>query len=143
MTQSERQIYLIRELRNEQPNYRDIQIPTDKQEQKELLRSLFNVRMPEPISDDFLKIQDEYLQEETARKGITDIAGCWAVSVLATAALITPFTPMPGYSFGLLVQNSCASRGMKKQQEKPRLQRRLICPVIMSCIPSVRLSTAD
>lgn len=74
MTQSERRIYLIRELLKEQPRCQDIQIPTDKQEQKNLLRSLFNVRMPEPISDDFLKIQDEYLQEETERKGITDIA---------------------------------------------------------------------
>lgn len=74
MTQSERRIYLIQELLKEQPRYQDIQIPTDKQEQKNLLRSLFNVRMPEPISDNFLKIQDEYLQEETERKGITDIA---------------------------------------------------------------------
>lgn len=72
--QSEKRIYLIRELLKEQPRFRNIQIPTDKQEQKNLLRSLFNVRMPEPISDDFLKIQDEYLQEETERKGITDIA---------------------------------------------------------------------
>lgn len=74
MTQSERRIYLIRELIKEQSRYQNIQIPTDKQEQKNLLRSLFNVRMPKPISDDFLKIQDEYLQEETERKGIMDIA---------------------------------------------------------------------
>jgi len=74
MTQSERQIYLITELLKEQPRYRNIQIPTDKQEQKNLLRSLFNVRMPQPISDDFLAVQDEYLQEETRRKGITDVA---------------------------------------------------------------------
>lgn len=74
MNQSERRIYLIKELLNEQPKYRDIQIPTDKQEQKNLLRSLFNVRMPEPVSAYFLKIQDEYLQEETKSKGIMDIA---------------------------------------------------------------------
>lgn len=74
MTQSERRIYLLLELLKEQPGYLKIQIPADKQEQKNLLRSLFNVRMPAPVSDDFLRIQDEYLQEETARKGITDIA---------------------------------------------------------------------
>ncbi|MCM1543377.1 MAG: macro domain-containing protein [Blautia sp.] len=74
MIQSERRIYLIRELLNEQPDERDIQIPTGKQEQKNLLRSLFNIRMPKPISADFLKIQDEYLQEEITDKGITDIA---------------------------------------------------------------------
>lgn len=73
MTQSERRIYLLRELLKEQPRYQSIQIPADEQEQKHLLRSLFNVRMPDPVSGDFLKIQDEYLQEETARKGITDI----------------------------------------------------------------------
>lgn len=74
MNQSERRIYLIKELLNEQPKYRDIQISADKQEQKNLLRSLFNVRMPKPVSANFLKIQDEYLQEETKRKGIMDIA---------------------------------------------------------------------
>ena len=39
-----------------------------------LLRSLFNIRMPGPISDGFLKIQDEFLQEEIRNKGITDIS---------------------------------------------------------------------
>ena len=31
-----------------------------------------NIRSPRPISDEFLKIQDEYLSEEVARKGVTD-----------------------------------------------------------------------
>lgn len=74
MTKSERQIYLIKELLHEQPRYSDIEIPTDEQRQKNLLRSLFNVRMPQPVSDEFLKIQDAYLQEEIAQKGITDFA---------------------------------------------------------------------
>ncbi len=33
-----------------------------------------NVRVPQQISDDFLTMQDEYLREELAQKGITDIA---------------------------------------------------------------------
>ena len=74
MTQSERRMYLLRELLDEQPRYRDLQISSDEQKQKNLLRSLFNVRMPGPVPEDFLKIQDAYLQEETARKGITDMA---------------------------------------------------------------------
>lgn len=74
MTQSERRLYLIRELLKEQPQYQDIQIPAGRQEQKHLLRSLFNVRMPAPVSDEFLAIQDAYLQEETAEKGIIDLA---------------------------------------------------------------------
>ena len=33
-----------------------------------------NIRPPRPVSDQFLRIQDEYLREEAARKGITDAA---------------------------------------------------------------------
>lgn len=71
MTQEEKRIYLIKELLNEQPQYREMEIPQDEREQKILLRSLFNLRMPKPASEEFLKIQDKYLQAETAAKGIT------------------------------------------------------------------------
>ncbi|MCM1046620.1 MAG: protein-ADP-ribose hydrolase [Candidatus Gastranaerophilales bacterium] len=74
MTQAERRIFLIKELLHEQPKYRDMDIPTHAQEQKNLLRSLFNVRMPRPVSEEFLKVQDAYLQTETAQKGIADLA---------------------------------------------------------------------
>lgn len=74
MTQKERRIYLIRELLKEQPRYRDIKIPKNEQEQKRLLRSLFNVRMPQEVSREFLEVQDAYLQTATAEKGITDLA---------------------------------------------------------------------
>ncbi|MCD7771935.1 MAG: protein-ADP-ribose hydrolase [Oscillospiraceae bacterium] len=74
MTQSDRRLYLIKELLAEEPQYQGYEIPEDEYSQKRLLRALFNVRLPKPISDEFLKIQDEYLQEETYRKGITDIA---------------------------------------------------------------------
>ncbi len=74
MTQAERRIYLIHELLLEQPQYSDIEIPEDEQEQMNLLRSLLNIRMPLPVSDDFLKVQDAYLQEETEKKGITDLS---------------------------------------------------------------------
>ncbi len=74
MTQSERRIYLIGELLKEQPGYRNMEIPQDEQEQKRLLRSLFNVRMPRAVSREFLEIQDAYLQAETAKKGITNLS---------------------------------------------------------------------
>ena len=61
MTQTERRRYLIQALLEERPEYADIQIPPDVPEQRRLLRSLFNVRMPWPISEDFLKVQDAYL----------------------------------------------------------------------------------
>ncbi len=73
MTQKERRLYLIRELLEEQPRYARMEIPEDEANQKRLLRSLFNIRMPQPVSPDFLKVQDAYLQEETRRKGITQL----------------------------------------------------------------------
>lgn len=72
MTHNEKGIALIKELLAELPQYRDMQIPTGEDEQKRLLRSLMNIRSPRPISDSFLELQDEYLTEEVARKGITD-----------------------------------------------------------------------
>lgn len=71
MTQAEKRIYLITELLNESREYKDIKIPTDGVGQKKLLRSLMNIRMPKPISREFIEIQDGYLREETRRKGIT------------------------------------------------------------------------
>ena len=72
MTQAERRVYLINYLLAERGE--TVDIPSDEYNQKRLLRSLFNVRMPAPIDEYILRVQDEYLQEETARKGITDIA---------------------------------------------------------------------
>ena len=72
MTQAERRAFLIEYLLSERGER--INIPADEYNQKRLLRSLFNIRMPRETSEDFLRIQDEYLQEENRRKGITDIA---------------------------------------------------------------------
>ena len=67
MTQTERRIYLIQRLLDEQPRYQDIEVPQIESEQRTLLRSLLNIRAPREIDDDFLTVQDEYLQEETAQ----------------------------------------------------------------------------
>ena len=72
MTQDERRRILIQELLKELPQYADMQIPIDQQEQKRLLRSLMNIRAPRPISREILKLQDAYLQKEVQSKGITD-----------------------------------------------------------------------
>ena len=52
----------------------DIKIPLDEQGQKNLLRALFNLRMPKNAGQEFLDVQDAYLQEEIRRRGITDLA---------------------------------------------------------------------
>lgn len=68
MTQEERLNYLIHYLLNEDKQYRDFFIPSNELDKKKLLRSLMNVRPPKKISQDFLKIQDLYLQEELQKK---------------------------------------------------------------------------
>lgn len=71
MNQSERRFYLIQSLLKEHPEYNDLTVPSGRQEQKMLLRGLMNIRMPKEIDEEFLKIQDAYLQEETKEKHVT------------------------------------------------------------------------
>lgn len=80
MNQKERRIFLIKELLKEQPRYRHMEIPQDSTGQERLLRSLMNVRMPGEAALEFLEVQDAYLQEETARKGITELGDLEPVS---------------------------------------------------------------
>ena len=75
MNQSEKRLFLIKRLLAEQPEYRDVEIPPDETEQRRLLRGLFNVRLPGGIDESFLRVQDEYLREETRRKGVVTLAG--------------------------------------------------------------------
>lgn len=72
MKQRERRIYLIQELLKENQAYSEVKIPETSVEQKQLLRGLMNIRLPRQVGEEFLKIQDEYLQEEIRRKGITE-----------------------------------------------------------------------
>ena len=74
MTHSEKRKYLIKGLLSEFPQYNDLVIPDNEEAQKRLLRSLMNIRPPRPIGEEFLNIQDEYLSEEVAAKGVTDSA---------------------------------------------------------------------
>ena len=72
MNQQERCLWLIRTLLDETPQYRDIAVPLGAERRWQLLRSLMNVRPPMPVTDEFLRVQDEFLKEMTAEKGITD-----------------------------------------------------------------------
>lgn len=74
MNQTERRIYLIQRLLEEQPRYSGIQIPADKSEQKRLLRSLMNIRMPHEADDEFYNIQDQYLTETNNEKGVVTLS---------------------------------------------------------------------
>ena len=69
-TQEERLNYLINFLKNENSQYKNMDIPESIEEKKVMLRSLMNVRPPKEISEEFLKVQDEYLTERAKQKGI-------------------------------------------------------------------------
>jgi O-acetyl-ADP-ribose deacetylase (regulator of RNase III) len=73
MTHGEQRVWLIKYLLNERTDAADVEIPGDEQGQKDLLRGLMNIRMPDPISDKFLKIQDEYLTAENLSEGVVRI----------------------------------------------------------------------
>ena len=77
MDQQQRRRWLIGALlqeRTEQPRLQAMPIPAGEAEQKQLLRALFNIRPPMPASQEFLAMQDAYLQQETRRKGVTDLS---------------------------------------------------------------------
>ena len=145
MTQTERRLFLVKELLNEQPRYRDMDIPVRIQEQKDLLRSLFNIRMPRPVSEEFRKVQDEYLQAEIAEKGITDLAEltpvkedlylwqgdittlrCGAIVNAANSQMLGCFCPCHGcidnaiHTFsGVQLRAACADLMKKQGYEEP------------------------
>lgn len=74
MDQKQRREYLINELIKENPEYRDMEISNDVDYQKRLLRSLMNVRKAGPISEEFERIQAEYLLKENSDRGIVKIS---------------------------------------------------------------------
>lgn len=71
MSCEEKLNYLISELLKEANlNYK---LPSSLKEKQDLLRALMNIRDAKPISDEFLQIQDEYLQEINLNRGITEV----------------------------------------------------------------------
>lgn len=59
--------YLVEERKD------NIEIPQNIPEKQDLFRSLMNVRPAIPISEEFLKIQDEYLTNETLSKDLVSV----------------------------------------------------------------------
>ncbi|MCQ2538715.1 MAG: protein-ADP-ribose hydrolase [Lachnospiraceae bacterium] len=74
MNQSERRKYLIKTLLKENRRYQQMEIPSETNEQKLLLRSLMNVRFASPITEEFAAVQDEYLQDANAQKGLITLS---------------------------------------------------------------------
>lgn len=74
MNQNERRQILIQSLLKERLEYQKITIPHNNEEQKNLLRSLMNLRMAAPVSEEFQQVQDEYLQEENKNRGVVALS---------------------------------------------------------------------
>ena len=74
MNQDERRQFLIRTLLDERPDAEEVKIPGGRDQQKMLLRGLMNVREASPIREAFRRVQDEYLKEENARRGIVELS---------------------------------------------------------------------
>lgn len=73
-TQEERLDYLVEEFKADSDEYRDLQTPADTEGKRRVLRSLMNIRMPRSMSEDVLKVQDDYLKERISENGIVTLA---------------------------------------------------------------------
>ena len=157
MTQAEKRLFLINYLLSERGE--SAEIPQDEYHQKRLLRSLFNIRMPAPIDEDFLRVQDEYLQEEAIRKGITDIADlapiqdhiylwqgdittlkCDAIVNAANSQMLGCFNPCHGcidnvihtYA-GVQLRNKCSELMTEQGFEEPTGQAKITPAYNLPC----------
>lgn len=74
MDQKERRNYLIKNLIREQDRFRGMGIAQDEADAKLQLRALMNVRMAAPITKEFEEVQDAYLQEVNAGRGIVALS---------------------------------------------------------------------
>ena len=74
MNQTERRLYLIGRLLDEQKGLSGMEIPADTVEQKKLLRSLMNIRMAGAVDEEFQRVQDEYLQQVNEEKGVVTLS---------------------------------------------------------------------
>lgn len=74
MTQDERLEYLVEEFKTDSVRYKDLETPPDKEGRRAVLRSLMNIRMPKDMNKDVIRVQDEYLKERAAEKGIVSTA---------------------------------------------------------------------
>lgn len=62
-------------LKEDSTEYRQLKINgLDLAEKKKMIRSLMNIRMPNPVSNELLNLQDAYLKNELSEKGIVTLA---------------------------------------------------------------------
>ena len=74
LSRDQRLDYLVEEFKADSGEYKDLQIPADRQGKQRILRSLMNIRMPKKISEDVLLVQNEYLRSRAEEKGIVQLS---------------------------------------------------------------------
>lgn len=70
-TQNQRLEWLVDELCWDSDEYKALKV--NSSERRATMRSLMNIRIPKPISSSFLKIQNEFLEQESLDKGIVTL----------------------------------------------------------------------
>ena len=153
MNQQERRIYLIQELLKENKKYSKMKIPETSEGQKQLLCGLMNIRLPKQAGEEFLKIQDEYLQEEIRRKGITEMESlipvqdgiylwqgdittlrCDAIVNAANSQMLGCFCPNHGcidnaiHTFSVIQLREVCSKLMEEQKHEEETGKAKITP---------------
>ena len=97
-TQDQRLDYLLEAFKADSAEYKDLQVPEDREGKQRILRSLMNVRLPRRLPDAVLAVQNEYLTGRAKEKGIVrlsdipairDILSIWAASYRCRPALTT------------------------------------------------------
>ena len=73
-TQEERLDYLVEGFKADSDEYKELQTPNSTEDKRRILRSLMNIRMPKELSSDVMKVQDEYLTERAAEKGVVNLS---------------------------------------------------------------------
>ena len=88
--------FLINYLLEENRNIAEEKMPTDKEDKKRLWRSLCNIRDAMPISEEYLKIEKECLQEELSKKNITKVEDINPISITINETELVPVCPVCG-----------------------------------------------
>lgn len=67
-SQNERLQWIVKELCIDSVEYKDLKV--GRQDRRNIMRSLMNIRMAKAISQEFMEIQDAFLKQEAVEKGI-------------------------------------------------------------------------
>ena len=152
MTTLEKLSFLIHELAQDHPDY-EISIPQDEDKAFQLFRALCNVRMPGPVSDEFLDIEGDILETMTKEKGIVDVEDlktsakysnislwqgditrlkCDAIVNAANSQMLGCFQPLHGCidniihtMAGVELRNACADLMAKQGHEEETGQAKI------------------